>query len=84
MATKLRYRANVEGEYNPDVFDEENYHSLRGTRLHPDDEYRIFSNPEDIALGISTDGFTLFKRRQRGFSTAWPIILINYNLHCGG
>ncbi|QRW12243.1 Transposase family Tnp2 protein [Ceratobasidium sp. AG-Ba] len=41
----------------------------------------ILDNPEDLALGLSTDGFTLFKRRRRGLSTAWPLIFINYNLH---
>jgi hypothetical protein len=85
MAAKLRYRSDVEQEYDPnvvdDVFDGQNYRSLRGTQLRPDSNYRIFDNPEDIALGISTDGFTLFKRRRRGLSTAWPIIFVNYNLH---
>ncbi|KAG9086949.1 hypothetical protein FS749_003268, partial [Ceratobasidium sp. UAMH 11750] len=85
MAAKLRYRVEVEQNYDPDViedvFDGEHYRSLRGTKLRPDSDYRIFDNPEDIALGISTDGFTLFKRRRRGLSTAWPIILVNYNLH---
>jgi hypothetical protein len=42
--------------------------------------YHFFTNPEDIALGLSTDGLNLFKRRRRGLSTAWPIILVNYNL----
>ncbi|QRV81075.1 Transposase family Tnp2 protein [Ceratobasidium sp. AG-Ba] len=41
----------------------------------------ILDNPEDLVLGLSTDGFTLFKRRRRGLSTAWPLIFINYNLH---
>ncbi|CUA71183.1 Dynein heavy chain, cytoplasmic [Rhizoctonia solani] len=31
-------------------------------------------------LGIP-NGVSLFKRRRRGHSTAWPIIIINYNLH---
>ncbi|QRV82626.1 Transposase family Tnp2 protein [Ceratobasidium sp. AG-Ba] len=47
----------------------------------PNTEYRILDNPEDLVLGLSTDGFTLFKRRRRGLSTAWPLIFINYNLH---
>jgi hypothetical protein len=86
MAEKLRYRSKAEQEYDPDVvqdvFDGDHYRSLRQTQLHPPNgEYRIFDNPEDLALGISTDGFTLFKRRRRGLSTAWPVIIINYNLH---
>lgn len=82
---RLRYRVQVEQERIPgtiqDVFDGENYLLLRTTPLSPEDPYCPFDNPEDIALGLSTDGVTLFKRRRRGQSTAWPIILINYNLH---
>jgi hypothetical protein len=37
----------------------------------------FFSDPRDIALGLSTDGFGPFKHRTK---TAWPIILFNYNL----
>jgi hypothetical protein len=37
----------------------------------------FFSNPHDIALGLSADGFGPFKHRTK---TAWPIILFNYNL----
>ncbi|KAG9074109.1 hypothetical protein FRC06_010925 [Ceratobasidium sp. 370] len=85
MAAKLRYRVRAEQEYDPDViqdvFDGENYRSLRGTQPSPNSEYRMFDNPEDIALGFSTDGVDLFKWRQRGNSTAWPLIFINYNLH---
>jgi hypothetical protein len=62
------------------VFDGENYRTLRETPVDEGGVYRFFDNPEDVALGLSTDGFTLFKRRRRGFSTAWPIILVNYNL----
>ena len=36
-----------------------------------------FSDERDIALGLSTDGFAPFKRRDK---TCWPIILFNYNL----
>jgi hypothetical protein len=37
----------------------------------------FFSDPRDIALGLSTDGFGPFKSRSH---TAWPLILFNYNL----
>ena len=37
----------------------------------------FFSDECDIALGLSTDGFAPFKRRD---TTCWPIILFNYNL----
>src|ERR1700742_4076384 len=36
-----------------------------------------FSDNRNIALGLSTDGFGPFKRRNK---TAWPLILFNYNL----
>ncbi|KAB5591318.1 hypothetical protein CTheo_5234 [Ceratobasidium theobromae] len=84
MARKLRYRLEVESEHVDgvvmDVFDGTRYRELRETQVSEDDQYKFFDNPEDIALGLSTDGFTLFKQRRRGHSTAWPIILINYNL----
>ncbi|QRV99729.1 Transposase family Tnp2 protein [Ceratobasidium sp. AG-Ba] len=85
LLAKLMYRSKVEANPEPDmvqdVYDGEHYRKLRNTRLDPNAEYRILDNPEDLALGLSTDGFTLFKRRRRGLSTAWPLIFINYNLH---
>lgn len=38
---------------------------------------KFFSNDQDIALGLSTDGFALFKHRKH---TCWALILFNYNL----
>ncbi|QRW11103.1 Transposase family tnp2 [Ceratobasidium sp. AG-Ba] len=65
-----------------DVFDGEVYRTLRQTRVREDSEYRYFDNLDDIALGLGTDGFSMFKRRRhKGTSTAWPLILVNYNLH---
>ncbi|CUA77976.1 hypothetical protein RSOLAG22IIIB_12956 [Rhizoctonia solani] len=87
MLEKLRYRLTSEQRHRPgvieDIFDSENYRRLRATPLDPDEPegYHFFDASTDIALGLSTDGFTLFKRRKRGLSTAWPILLINYNLH---
>ncbi|KAB5587991.1 hypothetical protein CTheo_8568 [Ceratobasidium theobromae] len=84
MVKKLHYRTTVESKHKPgviqDVFDGEHYRKLRATQLSPDSSYHFFDNPEDIALSLSTDGFTLFKWRRWGLSTAWPIILINNNL----
>jgi len=37
----------------------------------------FFSDPRDIVLGLSMDGFGPFKHHTK---TAWPIILFNYNL----
>jgi hypothetical protein len=56
------------------------YQHLLGKKVIIDDEEahtQYFSSPRDIALGLSTDGFSPFKRRK---STAWPLILFNYNL----
>ncbi|QRW09487.1 Transposase family Tnp2 protein [Ceratobasidium sp. AG-Ba] len=82
---KLRYRNEADQDPEPgiihDVFDGEDYRRLRATPVNPPGGYHFVDNAEDVALGLSTDGVTLFKRRRRGLSTAWPIILINYNLH---
>src|SRR5271169_516685 len=81
-AEKMRYRANYEhvpGE-TQDVFDGTHYQTLLKTIVPSDDENRpffYFSDPRDIAIGISTDGFAPFKRRRQ---TCWPIIAIIYNL----
>ncbi|CUA77659.1 hypothetical protein RSOLAG22IIIB_12749 [Rhizoctonia solani] len=85
MVKKLRYRVLCdtlrEAGLIQDVFDSEHYLKLRETLLDPEGDYHFFDDPRDFALGVSTDGFTLFKRRRRGMSTAWPILIINYNLH---
>ncbi|KEP46533.1 transposase family Tnp2 protein, partial [Rhizoctonia solani 123E] len=84
-ANNVRHRYRAEQQSDPNVVEDvisgSHYRSLRQTQLDPNSQYRIFDHPNDIALGLSTDGFTLFKRRRRGHSTAWPIILVNYNLH---
>ncbi|QRV78025.1 Transposase family tnp2 [Ceratobasidium sp. AG-Ba] len=85
MIEKLGHRSRAEalhrrGVYH-EIFDGETYRTLRNTRPDPDHDYCFFDNPEDLALGLSTDGFTLFKRRRRGLSTAWPINIVIYNLH---
>jgi hypothetical protein len=81
-ARKMQYRSNR--QHDPmkitDIFDGTHYRSLRETFVTVGDEELptwFFSDPRDIALGLSTDGFGPFKRRTK---TAWPIILFNYNL----
>lgn len=83
LATKMRYRAH-EHVYNPqkvvDVFDGAHYRSLLETPVSVAEEelpFWFFSDPRDVALGLSTDGFAPFKHRK---ATAWPIVLYNYNL----
>ncbi|KAF7761920.1 hypothetical protein Agabi119p4_9912 [Agaricus bisporus var. burnettii] len=83
LAQRMRYRA--EYQHQPgvirDVFDGSYYQSLLQTVVPTDDDndnsFFYFSDPRDIALGLSTDGFAPFKRRSQ---TCWPIILFVYNL----
>ncbi|KAG9078254.1 hypothetical protein FRC06_008453, partial [Ceratobasidium sp. 370] len=69
LARKLGYRVKAERRFDPevfeDIFDGNNYRTLRQTLLCPDSDYRFFDNPQDLALGISTDGFSLFKNWRR-------------------
>lgn len=78
----MRYRSTYEHDpdVTKDVFDSVHYRSLLGKHVNvngKDRAYNHFSEPRDIALGLSTDGFAPFRRRK---STAWPLILFNYNL----
>lgn len=83
MVQKMRYRA-FEHIHDPqvvkDVFDSEIYRSLLTKAVvvnGKETSYKHFSDHRDIALGLSTDGFALFRRRKK---TCWPLILFNYNL----
>jgi hypothetical protein len=81
-ATKMQYRSKHEADptKSTDIFDGTHYRSLRETLITIDAEELptwFFSDPRDIALGLSTDGFGPFKCHTK---TAWPIILFNYNL----
>ena len=78
----MKYRASYQADpsHVGDVFDGTHYRSLLTQNITVADEtlpFWFFSDPRDIALGLSTDGFGPFKLRDR---TAWPIILLNYNL----
>jgi len=82
MATKMQYRDKYERTpgKTTDIYDSETYRSLGGKKVKLDGktfEHQYFSDPRDVALGLSTDGFAPFKRRK---STAWPLIIFNYNL----
>lgn len=79
---QMDYRSMYEHHNGPaeDVFDGQHYLRLLRTNVTIGDEtlpYRFFSQPTDIAIGLSTDGFCPFKRRKQ---TCWPVIGINYNL----
>jgi hypothetical protein len=82
-AEKMQYRVlehkHVAGKIS-DVFDSHIYRRLLGKRVIVGNaavSHEYFSDPRDVALGLSTDGFCPFKRRQ---VTAWPLVLFNYNL----
>lgn len=81
-AEKMKYRAEHQSQPRTitDIFDAEHYDHLRKTNVTIGDEelpHRFFSQPTDIALGLSTDGFGPFKKRKQ---SCWPLIAFNYNL----
>ncbi|KAF9487455.1 hypothetical protein BDN71DRAFT_1545783, partial [Pleurotus eryngii] len=66
MIDKLQYRSNYRQQDNivADVFDSENYKRLQNHRVVIDGvkyHHRYFSDPDDIALGVCTDSYLLFK-----------------------
>jgi hypothetical protein len=82
MARKLRYRAQRQTDdyIVRDIFDGKHYNRLRGERVVVGTDtlgHRYFSQPTDIALGLSSDGFGPFKSRKQ---SCWPLLLFNYNL----
>lgn len=86
MSKVMRYRTvdfekqKVDGKWT-DIFDGEHYQNLRKLNIKIegfDSLQRLYFDQEtDIALGICTDGFCVFDMRNL---SAWPILLINYNL----
>jgi Transposase family tnp2 len=70
---QLRYRAqqglDPEGRLR-DIFDGDRYKVLRDRGFFPADQ--------DVALGMSTDGFQIYQQKTHD---CWPIVLINLNLH---
>lgn len=81
-ARKMQYRSNHQHDPTKltDIFDGVQYRRLLENFVTIGDEELptyMFSDPRDIALGLSTDGFGPFKRRTK---TSWPVVLFNYNL----
>jgi hypothetical protein len=87
FAEVMQYRAQYEHEAGVvgDVFDGEDYQCLQNSYVTVDGEMlkdssgraqgtKHFEDPRDVALGLSTDGFTV-----HGF-TFWPLIIFLYNL----
>jgi hypothetical protein len=84
IATRMQYRHQSESDAIPgvirDVFDGAHYKALKSKIVQIDKktfQHRYFDGSQDIALGLSTDGFAPFNKRK---STTWPIIVFNYNL----
>jgi hypothetical protein len=78
----MKYRAEHRhvNSMTTDVFDGSAYRNLRQQHVEIKGQklpHVYFSDDRDIALGLSTDGFSPWKRRKH---TAWPLILFNYNL----
>lgn len=84
LAKEMRYRSQFEDERQEgimqDIFDGELYKSLLKKFITIGDKtlpFYHFADPRDIALGLSTDGVAVFKKRSK---TCWPILLFDYNL----
>jgi len=86
VAKQLKYRQTCsrttggDDETIRDIFDSSIYHNLLEKQVVVNgqtQDHKYFSDPRDVALGISLDGVTYFSRRQH---SVWPVILINYNL----
>jgi len=84
-STKMQYRhqyctTEARDSISADIFDGTQYKKLCETHVTVDAKvlpHKYFSDPQDIALGLSTDGFAPFNKRKK---TAWPLLVFNYNL----
>lgn len=85
LSEHMTYRSSFEHDGNniKDVFDGRHYRELLREHVAIDEveqTYCHFSNPRDVAVGLLTDGFQVFKRVRGGTASCWPLILINFNL----
>ena len=84
-STKMQYRhqyctTEARDGISADIFDGIQYKKLCEAHVTVDAKvlpHKYFSDPHDIALGLSTDGFAPFNKRKK---TAWPLLVFNYNL----
>jgi hypothetical protein len=80
-AKKMRYQADYVQEAGiiKDIFDGSHYRTLLDTFVCIDLSipFYFFSDPCNITLSLSTDGFASFKQCSK---RCWLIILFNYNL----
>lgn len=83
IAETLLYRANFSPSTDgsrSDIFDGNHYRRLLQQHISVNGKHlskTYFSDPRDVALGLSTDGFAVFKKRKQ---TAWPLLVFLYNL----
>ncbi|KAH9833141.1 uncharacterized protein C8Q71DRAFT_682898, partial [Rhodofomes roseus] len=70
MATQMKHR--LQHQHDPDkvtdVYNSTAYHSKLNQHIQIHDKtlhHKHFSNPRDVALGLSTDGFGPFRRRNK-------------------
>lgn len=81
----MQYRAEYEskdGELS-DVFDGLHYRRLQDRKVVVDGfcyNHYFFDSKYDVALGIMTDGFQIFKRQRGGTQSCWPVLAVNFNL----
>ena len=87
LAEAMQYRGQYKHEAGMigDVFDGKDYQHLQNSDITLDGEVlkdsngkalgtKYFEDPRDVALGLSTDGFSVHG------STFWPLIIFLYNL----
>ena len=63
-----------------DIWDGKIYNELKGRHIGINGTQlnaKYFSDPHNLALGLSTDGFAPWHKWKY---TAWPLLIINYNL----
>ena len=84
LAKEMRYRSQYEDESQEgimeDIFDGDLYKSLLNKLIMVAGKnlpFHHFSDHRDIALGVSMDGVSVFKKRSK---TCLPLLLFNYNL----
>ena len=73
-------RANDNDIAITDIWDGKLYRDLRNRHIKVKGSYlqaKYFSDSHDLALGLTTDGFSPWRKRKY---TAWPILIIVYNL----
>ena len=83
-AEALHYRQRYDRYHDPniidDVFASDRYARMKTQRVKVHGhrlDYTYYSHPLDMAIGLFTDGFQLFDRRQ---ASCWPVIATNLSL----